>query len=165
MKICIIGFSGAGKSTLAANLAQKFNIPCLHLDNVHFNSDWTITTLDEENEIVKKFLDENENWIIDGRYFSICQERFEQCDLLIYLNFNRFYCYKMAKYRYKTYKTSKRDSFPCEEKFDFYFKMWVLFKGRTHSKKKKDRELITKYSNKSKVFKNRKELNAWFNSL
>ena len=36
MKIAIIGYSGFGKSTLCRFLGEKYVIPMLHFDTVHF---------------------------------------------------------------------------------------------------------------------------------
>lgn len=40
MKIAVIGYSGSGKSTLAGVLGERYDIPVLHLDRVHFLPDW-----------------------------------------------------------------------------------------------------------------------------
>ena len=36
MKTAIIGYSGSGKSTLSRILGEKYWIPMLHFDTVHF---------------------------------------------------------------------------------------------------------------------------------
>lgn len=159
MKIQIIGYSGSGKSTLAKKLGKYYNIPVLHLDNVKFYGDWQERTFMEQSEIVKKFLEDNSSsWIIDGNYSKLARERFLQADIVIFLNYNRFYCYKMARRRYLDNKGKNRDSCPCIEKFDYEFKKWILFDGRT--KKIKKQHLINLQSCRGKkyIFKNKKEL-------
>ena len=47
MKIAIIGYSGSGKSTLANFLGQHYNCEVLHLDKIHFTSNWQERTVDE----------------------------------------------------------------------------------------------------------------------
>ena len=86
MKIQIIGYSGSGKSTLARKLGEYYNIPVLHLDSVHFKNNWEERTDEEFNEIVSRFIEENESWIIDGNYSRIAPIRFEISDQLIFLN-------------------------------------------------------------------------------
>ena len=76
MKIVIIGYSGSGKSTLAKTLGINYNIPVLHLDSVNFLSGWKVREQKETDEIVKKFIEENDSWIIDGNYHKIAKERF-----------------------------------------------------------------------------------------
>ena len=137
MKIQIIGYSGSGKSTLAKKSGLFYNIPFLHLDNVQFFGDWEERSTEEQNKIVNKFLSENENWVIDGNYSKVSPVRFEISDITIFLNYNRFYCFKKCRERYKMYKDMPRESCPCKEKFDFEFKKWILLEGRTKTRKQK----------------------------
>lgn len=165
MKIQIIGYSGSGKSTLAKQLGEIFNIPVLHLDNTRFYGDWQERDLDEQRAIVKIFLNNNTSWVIDGNYSSVVPERYEQSDITIFLNYNRFYCYKKAKERYKKYRGTHRESCPCEEKFDFAFQYWILFKGRTRKRQKQHINNLNKSSGQKLIFNNLKQLNNWLKSL
>ena len=108
MKITIIGYSGSGKSTLARHLKEYYDIPCLHLDSVKFYGNWEERSREEMEEIVNKFIDENESWVIEGTYRYVSLKRFYESDITIFLNFNRFYCYKMARRRAKMYKNKYR---------------------------------------------------------
>ena len=164
MKIVIIGYSGSGKSTLAKILGKHYNIPVLHLDSVNFLSGWNVRDENETNEIVKKFIEENESWIIDGNYHKIASYRFELADKIIFLNYNRFFCLKSVIKRYKENigKTRNDMAAGCEEKIDLKFLYWVFMKGR--SKTRRDRfKNIVKNHNNSLVFKNRKQLFKYFN--
>lgn len=165
MKIQIIGYSGSGKSTLAKKLGLFYNIPYLHLDNVQFYGDWQERSIEEQNKIVDKFLKENDNWVIDGNYSKISPIRFEISDITILLNYNRFYCYKMCKNRYKMYKDTPRESCPCKEKFDLEFKKWILFSGRTKKRKQKHLINLNKTNGKKLIFNNLKQLNNWLESI
>ena len=71
MRIAIIGYSGSGKSTLSRILGEKYWIPMLHFDTVHFLQNWKVRAVNEKVKIVRDFLDENENWCIDGNYSKI----------------------------------------------------------------------------------------------
>ena len=165
MKIQIIGYCGSGKSTLAKKLGLFYNIPYLHLDNVQFYGDWQERTIEQQNEIVNKFLQENENWIIDGNYSKVSPIRFETSDITIFLNYNRFYCYKMCKRRYKLYIDSHRESCPCKEKFDFEFRKWILYEGRTKQRRKKHIDNLTKTNGTKLIFSNLKQLNKWLREI
>ena len=93
MKIAILGTSGSGKSTLAQTLGATYHAPVLHLDTVHFLPGWVERPLDEENAIVRRFLDTHESWIIDGNYTKTCyDQRLEEADQIIVLCFDRFTC-------------------------------------------------------------------------
>ena len=165
MKIQIIGYSGSGKSTLAKKLGLFYNIPYLHLDNVQFYGNWEERTIDEQNNIVNEFLEQNNNWVIDGNYSKVSPIRFEISDITIFLNYNRFYCFKMCKKRYKMYKDKPRESCPCKEKFDFEFKKWILFSGRTKQRKQKHKINLNKTNGQKLIFNNLKQLNDWLKEI
>ena len=59
MKIAILGTSGSGKSTLAKRLGERYGLPVLHMDTVHFLPGWVERPFAEEEAIVRQFLDEN----------------------------------------------------------------------------------------------------------
>ena len=161
MKIQIIGYSGSGKSTLAKRLATFYNIPLLYLDNTKFFGDWEERKDEEQEKIVEEFLDKNESWVIDGNYRRISPRRFEECDLLIFLDFNRFFCYRQAKKRYKQNRGSNRESCPCEEHFDISFRCWILWGSRKKKKKKQLENLMNLAKGEKLVFKNRKQLEEY----
>ncbi len=166
MKIQIIGYSGSGKSTLAKKLGVIYNIPVLHLDNTKFYGDWQERTAEEQTAIVKDFLNNNKNgWVIDGSYSSICPERFEESDITIYMNFNRFKCFWSAYKRYWKHRKVNRDSCPCRDKFDFSFATWILFRGRTKKRKQQHLDNLNKTKGKKYIFKNRKQVNKFVDTL
>ncbi len=161
MKIQIIGYAGSGKSTLAKKLGEHYEINYLHLDNTHFYGNWEERTVKEQTEIVDKFLLENENWIIDGNYSKVSPIRFEESDITIFLNYNRFYCYKKARRRYLENKNQIRESCPCIEKFDLKFKYWIMFKSRTKQRRKQYIINLNKTKGIKLIFNNVNELNIW----
>lgn len=119
MKIAILGTSGSGKSTLAQTLGATYHAPVLHLDTVHFLPGWVERPLDEENAIVRRFLDTHESWIIDGNYTKTCYDRrLEEADQIIVLCFGRFTCLsRVLKRWWKNRGKVRSSSAPgCEEK-------------------------------------------------
>ena len=165
MKIQIIGYSGSGKSTLARKLADFYGIPCLHLDCVQFYGDWEERSKEEQTKIVRDFMAENESWVIDGNYSHVATERFSMSDLTVYLNYNRFYCYRKARERYRTYKGRARESCPCNEKFDLTFRRWLLWDGRTRARRKKNLAHLAATKGEKRMFRNVKELSAWLREI
>lgn len=108
MKIAIIGYSGSGKSTLANRLGEYYSCEVLHLDRIHFSSDWTERADEAMLADLKSFL-EKESWVIDGNYNRMLyQERMKSSDCILFLNFNRFTCLFRAFKRYQTYKGKVR---------------------------------------------------------
>ena len=55
MKIAVLGFSGCGKSTLAQKLGEKYQLPVLHLDRVHFAANWVERELEDKLRDVAAF--------------------------------------------------------------------------------------------------------------
>ena len=165
MRIQIIGYSGSGKSTLAKRLGEFYGIPYLHLDNLRFYGDWQERSDEEMTKLVEDFVNKNESWVIDGCYLKIFPQRFEMTNKTIFLNFNRWVCYRAAKQRYKENKGTHRESCPCPDKFDWSFRKWLLFTGRTRARKKRQMEALNKTAGEKLIFKNRKQLMKYLQSL
>lgn len=161
MKICVIGYSGAGKSTLARLLGEKYGVPVLHLDATFWYGDWQHRPRGEQSVIVNNFMKENADWVIDGNFFHICLNRFEECDAVYFLNYNRFFCLKEAWKRYKKYNGTMRPDCPCKEKFDFEFAKWILLEGRSKKKKALLKKVLSTCNGKVLTFKTRKALNRY----
>lgn len=137
MKIAVIGYSGAGKSTLAKRLALQFNLPLLYLDTVHFKPHWTERDDDESCEVIGEWMDQHADWVIDGNYLGLLQERrYEESDYIVFLDFPVRICLKRVKQRFKEYEGRSRESVTmgCEEKLDDEFIDWVKHGGRTKYK-------------------------------
>ena len=94
MKIAILGTSGSGKSTLAKRLGETYGLPVLHMDTVHFLPGWVERPFEEEEAIIRRFLDENAGgWVIDGNYTKTCYaRRMEEADQVIVLWFSPLVC-------------------------------------------------------------------------
>lgn len=166
MKICIIGFAGSGKSTLAKRLAKFYNISVLHLDSVHFLPNWIEKDDSDMESTVLDFMKMNDSWVIDGNYSRIAKSRFELADIVIYLEYNRFFCLKSVISRYRKYKNTTRSDMAlgCNEKLDKEFILWVFSKGRTKKKKKYYRNLVNN-AKEGYIFKNRRQLFKYLERL
>ena len=168
MKIAITGYSGSGKSTTARIIGEKYNIPVLHLDSVHWLKNWQERNREESKKIVAHFMKENESWVIDGNYKAFMQaERFEQADIILYFSFNRFTCLLRAVKRWLEYRGSTRPDMTegCNEKLDFEFIKWILWDGRTAEKQKNYKNMCNKYSKKVVILKNQRQLDEFIKSL
>lgn len=167
MKIAIMGFSGSGKSTLAKQLSEHYRIPLLYLDCINFEENWVERDRAECKKMVYAFM-QNKSWVIDGNYSEMYQdERLEQADIIIILQFNRFVCMKGAFKRNHDYKGRVRESMAegCRERMDFWFFTWVIFKQYSRKRKNKFKAIKNKYPDKTVIFKNRNQLNDYLNSL
>lgn len=169
-KIAIIGHSGSGKSTLAASLGERFSVPVLHIDTIHFLPNWVERELEDELSLMRDFLERNaENgWVIDGNYRKLEHgRRMEEADLIIYLNFNKYVCFCRAWRRSRVYRDKVRPSIApgCNEKFDKEFRRWILKNGRTKQKLKNYRAILEAYPEKSVEIKNSRSLKRFLKEL
>lgn len=162
MKIAILGHSGSGKSTLARQLGEKYGLPVLHFDAIHFLPGWVETDRPYKREKVNAFLDENPGgWVMDGNYFKICAERrFQEADHILYLDFPRRLCLPRVLKRWLTYRGKTRpDMGPgCDEKIDWAFLKWVLWDGRSPEKLADFEAIEQLYPSKFRHFKSPKQL-------
>lgn len=87
-KIVIFGNSGSGKSTLAKMHSAKYGLSHLDLD--------TLAWLDvnpperkpvgESQIIIKRFLDKNKRWVVEGCYTDLLSIVIKEADKVIFLN-------------------------------------------------------------------------------
>lgn len=168
MKIAVIGYSGSGKSTLAGQLGDLYNCPVLYLDKIQFEANWKERNIETAKMMVKRFMEENNKWIIDGNYTKFFREqRLEEADMIIFFSFSRWTCLRQAYNRYHEYKGKTRESMAadCEEKLDYEFIKWILFEGRSKERKKQYDDAIFKYGSKVAILKNREEMELFLQKL
>ena len=168
MRIIIIGYSASGKSTLAKTLGEIFNIPVLYLDKVNFLPNWKERSREESKEIVEKFINDNENFIIEGNYSKFAFDlRMKISDKIIFLDFDRITCLFQAIERYNKYKGKVRESISegCEEKLDLDFIYWILFRGRTEERVNRLNQLKEIYRDKIIHLTNRKEVDDFVTKI
>ncbi|KXT93090.1 DNA topology modulation protein [Streptococcus mitis] len=168
MKIAIIGYSGSGKSTLAEKLSNYYSIPKLHMDTLQFQPDWQDSDREWMLTEMKKFLTKHEAWVIDGNY-SWCyyEERMQEADQIIFLNFSRWNCLLRAFKRYLTYRGKVRESMAagCQEQFNWEFIRWILRDGRTKNAKDRYQYLNNTYPEKMRILHSQAEIDCFLQSL
>jgi len=86
MKLILLGNAGAGKTTLAARLVATQPASRLSLDEVAFGEGTDRRPLHDSLCEVKRFIADNESWIIEGCYADIIEPILEHCDELVFLN-------------------------------------------------------------------------------
>ena len=167
MRIQVCGFSGSGKSTLSKKLALIYNLKVLHIDTIHFEPNWVIRDNALLEEDIRKFLKENDSWVIDGNYYRHNTERFDLADKIIYLKFNRFVCLFRTLFRSIKNKGLQRDDQAkgCLDAPSFSFSMWVLFGARRKKITNRFYEIVKKYPEKLIVLKNKKQLNKYLEGI
>ncbi len=166
-KIAVIGYSGAGKSTLASALGRKWGVEVLHIDCIQFLPGWQVRPKEEKQAMMADFLaaHESSGWVIDGNYSKLDYERrMAEADEIVFLDFNRFACLWRAYKRHRKFKGKVRDSIApgCPEKMDAAFVRWILWEGRTREVRKRFRDTVTAYADKSFVIRNQRKLDRYY---
>lgn len=70
-RIHIIGCSGSGKSTLADAVHRRLGIPWLELDSLQHQPNWTALEPERFRNAVTAFMNEHQDWVIDGNYQGV----------------------------------------------------------------------------------------------
>lgn len=169
MKIEIMGYSGSGKSTLCRKLAELYQVPAMHIDSVHFLSNWEVRPEEEKQNIVTTFLNSNsDGWIIDGNYTKLSyKRRVEEADVVIQLLFGRLNCLFRCFKRFHTYKGKSRPDMAagCNEKMDWEFIKWILWEGRSRKAQDRYKQIQKQYPDKVVVIRNQKQLNEYMRKV
>lgn len=88
MRVLIFGNSGAGKSTRAQALASQNALPHLDLDAIVWEPG-KVAVLREPAAIsasLKAFLDQHEQWVIEGCYGELVEAAAPHCTQLVFLD-------------------------------------------------------------------------------
>ena len=161
----VAGHTGSGKSTLAKRLGERYGLPVLHMDTVHFLPGWVERPFAEEEAMVRQFLDENAGgWVIDGNYSKTCYaRRLKEADKIIVLWFSPLVCLWRAVRRWQQNKGRVRESSApgCEEKIDAEFVRWILHDGRTAKKRAEIERIGEEYPEKYVMIRNQRELDGF----
>lgn len=160
-KISIIGCSGTGKTILANNLGKELKLPVYHLDGINYLSNWEKRDEEERDKIILEKANEDK-WIIDGTYNSTLPQRLEKSDLIIFLDYSSFTCIKGIVSRFIKNRGVEKAEIPgCEEQMNREFFWWVVNWKR--NKRKRIMEMLHQVNgNKVSIFKNRRQLNKWY---
>lgn len=158
-RILVIGNAGSGKTTFAQALAQKLNLPLIHLDQLFWLTDWEQREQAEFDQLLLNEL-KKEAWVMDGNYARTLPFRIEYADTVIFLDFNRWIC---------TWRVIKRWIYPqedqalgCPQKLDLPFLKYVFW---DYPEKNRRKSLGMQKESKTSVnwivFRQPEELRTW----
>lgn len=167
MKIAVIGYSGSGKSTLARALGERYGVPVLHFDTVHWAPGWQERDKAEVHQIAREFIEQPE-WVIDGNYTKYeYQRRMAEADTIIFLDFPRLSCFVRAWKRYFRFRGVTRADMAdgCAEKMDAEFVWWLLWKGRTRQRRESFQEVVEQYPEKTVVLRRQRDIDRYLEGL
>lgn len=126
-KIFICGISGSGKTTLAKNISKKYGHTPIFMDEHFWQENWTQRPL---VEFVEKLddLTSGQRWVLEGATGTVIERYAPKADLVIWLNFNRYFAiYRVIKrtLSFRGRKTREEMADGCTEKIDFEFLKWI----------------------------------------
>jgi len=125
-RILVIGSPGAGKSTLARRLAERLDLPLIHLDREYFGPGWLMPSRTEWREKVARLAARPE-WVMDGNYASTFDLRMPRAHAVVWLDIPRWQCALSVFWRVaRHYGRVRPDLGPgCPERFDWSFMRWI----------------------------------------
>jgi adenylate kinase family enzyme len=85
-RIVVIGTTCSGKTTLAAQLAQRLDVGHVELDALHWQPNWTETSLDAFRARVTDALSPSK-WVVDGNYSKVRDIVWARADTIIWLDY------------------------------------------------------------------------------
>ncbi|WP_372771427.1 shikimate kinase [Pseudoalteromonas sp.] len=100
-KVVIFGNSGSGKSTLAKDLALRGKLAHLDLDTIAWKPVHPPErmSVSESSIFINDFLNDNNNWVIEGCYSDLLEMVIPRADEVIFLNLPISSCIANARSR------------------------------------------------------------------
>ncbi|WP_328991601.1 hypothetical protein OG394_35485 [Kribbella sp. NBC_01245] len=125
-RVVVIGNSGAGKTRFSRLLAQRFDLPVVHLDTHFWRPGWVQPGRDEWRAQVAELV-KSDRWILDGNYTSSLDLRLPRADLVVWLDLDRVTCEYQAVRRWWTNRGKERvdRAEGCHEAIDWEFLTYV----------------------------------------
>ena len=68
IRVSVVGQSGSGKSTFARCLSARLSLPCLELDGLYHQKDWSPLSPERFRTETYSFVTEHPSWVVDGNY-------------------------------------------------------------------------------------------------
>lgn len=85
--INVVGTSGSGKSTFARKLAAALNSPYIEMDKIFWGANWTSPSDEEFFGRLRPAL-AGPRWVLDGNYNRTLSIKWENVDLVIWLDYS-----------------------------------------------------------------------------
>ena len=160
MKIAVLGYAGSGKTYLSDYIAQKKNIPVLHLDDIKWDNEWKPI---DDSVVLPKVADfmAKEDWIIDGYYtYLMIDERLQKADKIVLLQLPRATCFFRAV---KRTKSRRQDGYAND--MNWWFIKFTLFGCRNKERRSYYAEIAEKYKDKTVVLKTKRQVKEFMRSI
>ena len=84
-RIMVVGCPGSGKSTMAIRIAQKLDLPVVHLDQIHYAPGWQERTKAEKTRLATR-AEKADRWVIDGNLSATYPHHLSRADCCVRLD-------------------------------------------------------------------------------
>lgn len=148
-RMMVVGVSaGVGKSTFSAQLGNILHMNVCHLDQLFWKPGWEESSVEEFAAAQRRFMDKNNQWIIEGNYSNTYDIRVCEADTIIYLELPLIICFYRVLKRWLTFKGKTRPDMAesCPEKIDWNFIKFICTTYR--SRKNKMYQRLNDFQNK-----------------
>lgn len=68
VRLSIVGQSGSGKTTFARCISERLSLPCLELDGLYHQTDWSTLSAESFRTKTYSFVTAHSSWVVDGNY-------------------------------------------------------------------------------------------------
>lgn len=165
-RILIVGCPGAGKSTLARQMAEKLDLPLIHLDQLFWLPGWVSREKNDFDALLQAELDKPK-WIIDGNYGRTLSRRLEYCDTVIFLDFSTAACLRGVLKRVFSSRGKVRPDMGagCPERLDWKFLNYVRTFRRNHWESLMEKIFVADPSVNRIFLRNRRQVEKFLKQL
>ena len=141
LKINVIGTSGSGKTTFGRVLAQNLEIPFIEMDALFWEPDWG-SPIDEEFFPRLTNALKGESWVLDGNYSRTLAIKWNEVDIVIWLDYSFIRTVFQAIQRAISRIISQEELWPGTGNWETFRKLFskdsiVLWTISTYARKRK----------------------------
>ncbi|SRR6266481_3118333 len=165
-RVLVIGSGGAGKSRFAVRLAERTDLPLIHLDALYWKPGWTEPSKEEWVEKVDE-LTRGAQWIMDGNYGGTLDRRLAACDTVIFLDLPRTLClWRVLTRRVRFHGRARPDMVEgCPERLTWQYIGWVWGYPRERRPRILERLSSLRPDQRAIILRSTADVDAWIRSL
>ncbi|EHI70390.1 topology modulation protein [Streptococcus ictaluri] len=169
MKMIVIGSPGSGKTYLSQIICQRLDLPCLHLDVIWHDMDYSSQAEERFGQLLFEFMQGHERWLIDGNFQNSLAIRLAEADHVVWLKRPRvFNLLRVLKRSLLfAFSSSSRPEMPktFKESLDRDYLTFLAFVWQFSKSYPAMEKQLQSYDGKVSVLRSKKEMDAFLTSL